>query len=313
VSSTTAADRKRMNAGFGECIDVFAPGDTIPSTWWTSDTATMNSSGTSMATPHVAGVAALHLDKTPAATPAQVMSEIVTTATTNRLSNFDGAALPAGTPNRLLYSRLGNRAPVADPGGPYTGDEGSPVSFDGTGSFDPDGDEIVSYEWDFGDGNTATGPSPTHTYLDNANYPVSLTVWDGSIEHTATTTAQIANVAPTVDAGPDATVESNEVFAFSGSFSDPGILDAPWTWQIDWGDGDSTAGSTNNQAAPIVSSHTFCGAGAYTATLSVTDKDGGAAAAPARAAAAPGAAGAGGGAGPAGPPPPRGGAAVQGT
>jgi PKD repeat protein len=74
--------------------------------------------------------------------------------------------------------------------------------------------------------------------------------------------------------GPDATVESNELFSFSGTFSDPGILDAPWTWAIDWGDGETTNGSTNNQALPIVASHAFC-ASDYTVTLTVTDKDGG--------------------------------------
>jgi subtilisin family serine protease len=270
VSNSRIDDSRRPASGFGACIDIYAPGTTILSAWWTSDNATSFSTGTSMATPHVVGVAALYLEKNPTATPAQVMNAITSTATVGVLTG-----LPAGTPNRLLYSRLHNQAPVADHGGPYSGDEGSPVAFDATGSFDPDGDEIVSYEWDFGDGNTGTGATPTNTYLDNGVYTVSVTVWDGSLTHTAITTATIANVAPTVNAGPDATVESNELFSFSGTFSDPGILDAPWTWAIDWGDGETTNGSTNNQALPIVASHAFCAASDYTVTLTVTDKDGG--------------------------------------
>jgi hypothetical protein len=53
-----------------------------------------------------------------------------------------------------------NDPPVADPNGPYSGEVGNPVTFDGSGSVDPDG-TIVSYDWDFGDGGTGTGVSPT--------------------------------------------------------------------------------------------------------------------------------------------------------
>jgi aqualysin 1 len=273
VSRTDENDRMVQNSGFGSCIDIFAPGRSIPSAWWTSNTATLPSSGTSMATPHVAGAAALYLEGAPAASPAQVMSVILSTATAGEVSDFDGSPLPAGTPNRLLYSRLLNLPPVADAGGPYAGDEGTAVAFDGTGSADPDGDDL-GYAWNFGDGATGTGPTPSHTYLDNGEYTVTLTVSDGSLTHSSTATAVIANVAPIVDAGPDGTAVSNETFAFSGSFSDPGILDAPWSWTIDWGDGASDAGSTNDQSLPILASHEFCAAGSYSVLLSVTDKDG---------------------------------------
>jgi microbial collagenase len=56
-----------------------------------------------------------------------------------------------------------NDPPVADPNGPYSGTVGIAVTFDGTGSSDVDG-TIVSYMWDFGDGNTGTGVNPSHTY-----------------------------------------------------------------------------------------------------------------------------------------------------
>ena len=70
-----------------------------------------------------------------------------------------------------------NKPPVADPDGPYAGSPGQAVQFDGTGSSDPDG-TIVAYDWDFGDGNTATGATPSHTYAAAGNYTVTLTVTD---------------------------------------------------------------------------------------------------------------------------------------
>jgi PKD repeat protein len=56
-----------------------------------------------------------------------------------------------------------NAPPVSNPAGPYTGTEGVAIAYDGSGSYDTDGN-IVAYDWDFGDGNTATGAAPTHTY-----------------------------------------------------------------------------------------------------------------------------------------------------
>jgi PKD repeat protein len=81
-----------------------------------------------------------------------------------------------------------NLPPTSDPNGPYTGTAGQPVSFDGSGSSDPDG-SIVTYDWDFGDGNTGTGVSPTHTYAAPGSYLVTLTVTDdGTPAESATTT-----------------------------------------------------------------------------------------------------------------------------
>ena len=59
-----------------------------------------------------------------------------------------------------------------------TVNEGTPVAFDGTGSFSPDGDQLT-YTWSFGDGATATGPAPTHTYTAPGTDQVLLTVNDG--------------------------------------------------------------------------------------------------------------------------------------
>ena len=71
-----------------------------------------------------------------------------------------------------------NDPPVANINGYYTGNVGEPVQFTSTGSYDPDQGDAISYTWNFGDGNTATEPSPTHTYSKPGNYTVTLTVTD---------------------------------------------------------------------------------------------------------------------------------------
>jgi C1A family cysteine protease len=70
-----------------------------------------------------------------------------------------------------------NWEPVADAGENIFGNIGEELLFDGTGSFDHEG-EIISYEWDFGDGNNGSGETTTHTYNSKGIYPVTLTVMD---------------------------------------------------------------------------------------------------------------------------------------
>ena len=98
VGSTTRTDARSSFSNFGSVVDVFAPGSSITSAWNTSDTATNTISGTSMATPHVAGVAARYLQGNPTASPATVRNAIVNAATLNRLTG-----IPSGTANRLLF------------------------------------------------------------------------------------------------------------------------------------------------------------------------------------------------------------------
>jgi len=76
---------------------------------------------------------------------------------------------------------VSNQSPVANPGGPYLGAVDAPISFDGTGSSDPDGDPLT-YVWDFGDGNTGTGGTPSHSYISAGIYNVCLIVNDGTAD-----------------------------------------------------------------------------------------------------------------------------------
>jgi hypothetical protein len=116
---------------------------------------------------------------------------------------FRGSDGNGGIGNATTAITVNNvdRAPIANPGGPYTGITNVAVQFDGSGSSDPDGDAL-SYAWDFGDGGVGTGVSPMHTYTAaspaGSPYVVTLTVSSGSPAQmgTATTTATISDTFP---------------------------------------------------------------------------------------------------------------------
>ncbi|MGI5402666.1 S8 family peptidase [Streptomyces sp. CA-135486] len=106
VGSSTSTDARSSFSNYGTALDIFAPGSSITSAWNTSDSATNTISGTSMATPHVTGAAALYLAANKTATPAQVSTALTTAATSGVVTNPG-----TGSPNRLLNVGTGSTQP----------------------------------------------------------------------------------------------------------------------------------------------------------------------------------------------------------
>ncbi|MFN2325403.1 MAG: S8 family serine peptidase [Gemmatimonadales bacterium] len=194
VGATTSSDARASYSNYGTCLDIFAPGSSITSAWHTSSTATNTISGTSMASPHVAGVAALYLQGNTSASPSSVANALTSNATTNKVTSAG-----SGSPNRLLYSGFisgggggggGNIAPTAS--FTYSCTDLT-CSFNGGGSSDSDG-SISSYAWNFGDGTTGSGATVSKTYASGGTRTVTLTVTDnggatGSTSKSVTVTA----------------------------------------------------------------------------------------------------------------------------
>ncbi len=116
VAASTSNDKRSWFSNYGRCVDLYAPGSAVASAWHTGSTATNTLDGTSMASPHVAGVAALYLQGNPTAAPATVAAAIVNTAYTGGL-----AGAGTGAPNnRLANSNLTGYSPPSWPPPPST-------------------------------------------------------------------------------------------------------------------------------------------------------------------------------------------------
>jgi hypothetical protein len=192
------------------------------------------------------------------------------------------------TVNHLTWFGIGyiNKSPVADANGPYEINEGSEITLDASGSYDPYNDPL-QYYWDIDNDSEyddETGETPTvgwSTLLslglgDDGSYPIGLEVSDGELTDTDTATVKIFNVAPTITLieGPMEPVNINNPVEMKGTFTDPGTLDthtAIWYW----GDGDSSAGIVieSEGSGIVIGSHIYNEPGVYEITLTVADDD----------------------------------------
>jgi subtilisin family serine protease len=163
VGSTTNTDARSSFSNYGTCVDVFAPGSNILSTWMGSTSATNTISGTSMASPHVAGVAALYLQGNTTATPATVANAITSTATLNKVTSAG-----TGSPNRLLFSLLtGGTTPPPGNSFTYTGT----LSGTGASAIQPNGTYYQS---------TVSGAHTAALTGTGADFDLFLLKWNGS-------------------------------------------------------------------------------------------------------------------------------------
>ncbi|MEV0270001.1 S8 family serine peptidase [Hamadaea sp. NPDC050747] len=117
VGNSTNADARNSTSNYGSCLDLFAPGTSIVSASYSSNTGSATMTGTSMASPHVTGSAALYLGANPSATPAQVRNALVNNGTTGKITSPG-----SGSPNVLLYTGfIGG----GDPGSPSVTNPGN--------------------------------------------------------------------------------------------------------------------------------------------------------------------------------------------
>ena len=173
-----------------------------------------------------------------------------------------------------------NVPPVADAGGPYAVDEGNEITLDASNSYDLD-DGISVYEWDLdhdGEYDDATGETQTLVYSDNGIYTIGLKVTDSNgAFSTNSTTVTVVNVAPTVDAGPDITINFGEVVFIDAMFTDPGSADTH-TATVYWGDNTSEPGALTEPGTDpgtVTGNHVYTWPGIYEITVEVIDDDDG--------------------------------------
>lgn len=174
VGATTSSDSRASYSNKGSCVDIFAPGSGITSAWHQSNSDTAELNGTSMASPHVAGAAALILEQNPVASPATVAVQLLGEGVVGKLSSIG-----TGSPNLLLQVSESDDGTPRDfpPSASFTYTcIGLICSFDGSSSRDDDG--ITSYQWDFGDDSTANGVTLSHEFDSSGTYTVGLSVTD---------------------------------------------------------------------------------------------------------------------------------------
>jgi PKD repeat protein len=268
VSATDENDNGASFTTYGTWVDICAPGNNIYSTYHDHTDPNTNYwaslSGTSMATPMTAGVAALIWSQNPGWSASQVSTQLYNTS-----DNID-AFLSSQYIGKMGAGRINayNAVNTGPPPAPVANFSGSPTS--GTVPLtvnftDLSTGSITSWSWTFGDGGTSTAQNPSHQYTSTGTYTVSLTVTgpggsDGEIKTNYITVnpcvAPVANFsgAPTSGTAP-LLVDFTDLSTGS-----------PTSWSWNFGDG-----GTSTSQNP---SHTYTSAGSYTVSLTATNSCG---------------------------------------
>jgi len=200
VGSTTSTDARSSFSNYGTCLDIFAPGSSIVSAGFSSDTGSATMSGTSMASPHVAGVAALYLSANPSATAQQVRDALVNNGTPNKVTSAG-----TGSPNVLLYSMFigGGTGDTTAPTTSITAPAaGSTLSGTATVSADA-ADNVGVSRVDFFAGSALIGSDSTSPYsvswsttgVANGSYAITSKAYDaaGNVGTSAAVSVTVSN------------------------------------------------------------------------------------------------------------------------
>jgi hypothetical protein len=196
VASIDPNDYRSSWSNYGSCVNIFAPGNNITSDFYTSDDATRVMGGTSMASPHVAGAAALYLSAHPSASPSSVKSALLGNASSGYVKNASGA------PNRIIYTGFisSSNTITSDPDDPPSSNtsgssdptanfsyscSGTTCTFDASGSTAPLG--VLSRSWMFGDGSQAGSAKVTKTYSKAGTYTVKFYIYDVKMNYDVVT------------------------------------------------------------------------------------------------------------------------------
>ncbi|MGB2569378.1 S8 family peptidase [Micromonospora citrea] len=265
VGSTTNTDARSSFSNIGSCLDIFAPGSSITSAWHTGNTATNTISGTSMATPHVVGAAALVLAANPSFTPQQVRDKLVTDATSNVVTNVG-----TGSPNKLLHVGGGTTTPPPPPPGcTQTNDADVTVSDNATV------ESAITISGCTGNAGAAStvAVNIVHPYI--GDLVVSLVAPDGSaytLHNRAGGSADNINQTYTVNLSGEVANGTWKLRVQDAASGDTGYLNS---WTLNLGGSAATCGGTNGNNVTIGDNATVSSAIAVsgcTGTASSTSK-----------------------------------------
>ncbi len=248
VGASNQFDTRSFFSNYGSIlVDVFAPGSGILSTvpFLFSPSGYDYKSGTSMATPHVSGLAALILSQCPSLSYADIKAQIIDNV--DVLPAFTGKCVSNGRIN--AYAALSNSTccdVVAGFSMPVPICENTAFNFSNASL------NTTSYLWDFGDGNTSTTANPLHTYTSAGTYTISLTASDGFCSDVSVSTIVVA---PSIDASFISNINGLYVDFYANS-----TIANSYSWTVD---GVGFGSSVNT-------SYTFSNTGTYEVCLEVT-------------------------------------------